>query len=334
MTIDLPLLWAAIIGFGVWMYILLDGFDLGIGILFPFAKTRERKDVMMNSIAPLWDGNETWLVLGGAGLFAAFPKAYALILPALYLPLMLFLMGLILRGVAFEFRFKEERRQYLWDWSFAGGAMLATAMQGVVLGRFIEGFPVVDDKYVGRSFDWLTPFSVISGIGLMAGYALLGATWLIMKTEGELQEWCRRTAFRLMFAVLGFIALVSIWTPLAHPAIAARWFSFPNILYLAPVPVHTVGLAVILYIALYRRREYLPFLCSIGLFFLAYTGLAISLWPYIVPRVMTIWQAASPPESQLFVLTGVLFLIPVVLAYTAHNYWVFRGKIATGHGYH
>ncbi|MCK9992842.1 MAG: cytochrome bd ubiquinol oxidase subunit II [Alphaproteobacteria bacterium] len=334
MTIDLPLVWAAIIGFAVWMYILLDGFDLGIGILFPFAKTRERKDVMMNSIAPVWDGNETWLVLGGAGLFAAFPKAYAMILPALYLPLMLFLFGLILRGISFEFRFKEEKRQYLWDWSFSGGAMLATFMQGIVVGRFIEGFPIVEGVYSGRSFDWLTPFSIMSGVGLMAGYALLGATWLFMKTAGELQEWCRLTALKLMFVVLGFIALVSIWTPLEQFAIAQRWFAYPNILYFAPVPVHTAGLALILFIALRRKYEYLPFVCSTGLFFLSYTGLGISLWPYIVPRVMTIWEAASPPESQLFVLTGVLLLIPLVFAYTVHNYWVFRGKVETEGGYH
>lgn len=334
MTLDLPLIWAAIIGFGVWMYILLDGFDLGIGILFPFAKTRERKDVMMNSIAPLWDGNETWLVLGGAALFAAFPKAYAMILPALYLPLILFLFGLILRGIAFEFRFKEEKRQYLWDWSFAGGAILASFMQGIVLGRFIEGFPIVDGEYIGDSFDWLTPFSIMAGFGLIAGYALLGATWLIMKAEGDLQEWCRKAALKLMFIVLGFIALVSVWTPLSQAAIAERWFSMPNIFYFAPVPIHTAGLALILYLSLRRKWEYLPFLCSIGLFFLSYTGLAISLWPYIVPRVMTIWEAASPPESQLFILTGVLLLMPVVLAYTVHSYWVFRGKVVMDDGYH
>lgn len=334
MTLDLPLIWTAIIGFGIWMYVLLDGFDLGIGILFPFAKTSEHKDVMMNSIAPLWDGNETWLVLGGAALFAAFPKAYAMILPALYLPLILFLFGLILRGIAFEFRFKETKRQYIWDWSFAAGAILATFMQGIVLGCFIEGLPIVDGHYIGRGFDWLTPFSVMSGCGLIAGHALLGATWLVMKTEGELQEWCRKMALRLMFFVLGFIVLVSVWTPLTHPFIAQRWFSFPNILYLAPVPVHTAGVAMVLYLSLHRKHEYLPFLCSIGLFFLSYTGLAISLWPYIVPRVMTIWEAASPPESQLFTLTGVLLLIPVVLAYTVHSYWVFRGKVSKGEGYH
>jgi cytochrome d ubiquinol oxidase subunit II len=332
--LDLSVIWAGIIGFGVIMYVILDGFDLGVGILFPFARKSADKDTMMNSVAPLWDGNETWLVLGGVGLFAAFPKAYAMILPALYLPLILFLFGLILRGVSFEFRFKSFRRQYLWDAAFAGGSILATFMQGIVLGRFIEGFPIVDGKYIGETFSWLSPFSILTGFGLLAGYALLGSTWLIVKTEGKLQEWCRRLALKLMFVLLGFIALVSAWTPLAYPVIAARWFDWPNILYFSPVPLHTVLLAIGLFWGLRRKAEYLPFLCSIGLFILSYTGLAISLWPYIVPRVMTIQEAASPPSSQLFVLTGVLFLLPVILAYTVHTYWVFRGKTSAGYDHH
>jgi cytochrome d ubiquinol oxidase subunit II len=334
MTIDLSLIWAAIIGFGVMMYVILDGFDLGIGLLFPFVNSAQDKDVMMNSIAPVWDGNETWLVLGGAGLFAAFPKAYAIILPALYLPLILFLFGLILRGIAFELRFKAEKYQYLWDASFAGGALLATFMQGIVLGRFVEGFPAADSHYRGSTFDWLTPFSVMVGLSLLAGYALLGATWLIMKTEGTLQAWCQRISVRLICIVLGFIILVSIWTPIAQPLIAERWFSYPNILYFSPVPLHTALITIALFWSLRSGHEYLPFLCSIGLFILSYIGLAISLWPYIVPRVLTIWEAASPPESQLFVLTGVLFLLPLILAYTVHAYWVFRGKVTQTKHYH
>lgn len=327
MNPDLSLAWAAIIGFGIIMYVILDGFDLGIGLLFFLVKKPEHKDVMMNSIAPLWDGNETWLVLGGAGLFAAFPKAYATILPALYLPLIFFLFGLILRGIAFEFRFKAIRTQWIWDLSFAFGAILATFMQGIVLGRFIEGFPIMDGKYIGTTFAWFTPFSIMAGIALICGYALLGATWLIIKTENELQEWCRKKAFLFMFLTVFFIVLVSIWTPIAQPAIAERWFSWPNIIYLSPVPVYTGVLAVTLFWSLIKKNEYLPFISSIGLFILSYTGLAISLWPYIVPRVMTIWEAASQPESQLFTLTGVLFLIPLILIYTVHAYWVFRGKV-------
>lgn len=328
MLIDLSVIWAAIIGFGIIMYVILDGFDLGIGILFPFVKNKTDKDSMMNSIAPLWDGNETWLVLGGAALFAAFPKAYAVILPALYLPFILFLVGLILRGVAFEFRFKATQHQYLWDWSFAAGSILATFMQGIVLGRFVEGFPIVDGKYMGTAYSWVTAFSVMTGVGLLCGYALLGATWLIIKTEGKLQMWCNKIAHYLMFGLLFFIGLVSLWTPIAQPAIGDRWFSYPNILYFSPVPIHTFLLSLALFWSLRCKKEVLPFLCTIGLFILSYVGLAISLWPYIVPRVMTLWQAAADPASQLFTLVGVLFLLPFILAYTAHAYWVFRGKVS------
>ncbi len=332
--IDLPIILAGIIGFGIIMYVILDGFDLGIGILFFWVKSPRDKDIMMNSIAPLWDGNETWLVLGGAALFAAFPKAYGLILSALYLPLIFFLLGLILRGIAFEFRFKATRHQYLWDYSFAIGALLATFMQGIVLGHFVEGFPIVNGEYVGSAYSWLTPFSIMTGIALVGGYALLGATWLIMKTSGELQAWCRKIALRLMFVLLFFIALVSLWTPLQQSAIAERWFSYPNIVYFIPVPFHTALLTIALFWSLRTKREILPFVCSIGLFILAYSGLAISLWPYIVPRAITIWDAASPPISQLFILTGILLLLPVILTYTLHAYWVFRGKAQAGHDYY
>lgn len=327
--IDLSVTWAAIIAFGIMMYVILDGFDLGIGILFPFVKNPSDKDTMMNSIAPLWDGNETWLVLGGAGLLAAFPKAYAFILPALYLPIILFLFGLILRGVAFEFRFKATRYQHLWDLSFSVGSLLATFMQGIVLGRFVEGFPILDGKYMGTAYSSITAFSVMTGLGLLCGYALLGATWLIMKTEGALQLWCNKIAHYLMFGLLFFIGLVSLWTPIAQPAIGLRWFSYPNILYFSPVPIYTFLLACGLFWSLRAKKEILPFLCTIGLFLIAYIGLSISLWPYIVPRVMTVWQAAADPASQLFTLIGVLFLLPFILVYTGHAYWVFRGKVST-----
>lgn len=331
---DLSLVWAVIIAFGIIMYVILDGFDLGIGLLFFLVKKSDYKDIMMNSIAPVWDGNETWLVLGGAGLFAAFPKAYATILPALYLPLMLFLLGLILRGIAFEFRFKSTHRQWAWDFSFAFGSLLATFMQGIVLGRFVEGFPIVGGQYIGTNYAWFTPFSVMTGIALICGYALLGSTWLIIKVENELQDWCRNKAFILMFFTLFFILIVSVWTPIAQPAIAMRWFSWPNIIYLSPIPVYTGILAITLFWSLLKKHEYLPFISSIGLFLLSYLGLGISLWPYIVPRSITIWEAASPPESQLFILTGVLFLIPLILIYTVHSYWVFRGKVKSKEGYH
>jgi cytochrome d ubiquinol oxidase subunit II len=331
--IDLSLVWAAIIGFAVIMYVILDGFDLGIGIIFPFVKNNTHKDVMMHSIAPFWDGNETWLVLGGTGIFAAFPKAYSTLLPILYLPLIIFLLALIMRGVAFEFRFKATTHQYIWDYSFFFGSIIATFMQGVVLGAFIEGFTIKNGIYLGKEYGWLTPFSIMTGIALICGYSLLGSTWLILKTENDLQDWCRNIALKLMCLVLFFILIVSIWTPFIHQDIAKRWFSWPNIIYFLPVPAHTMGLAIILYLSIIKKREILPFISSIGLFILSYTGLIISLYPFIIPRYMTIWQASSPPESQLFALTGVLFLLPIILGYTFHAYWVFRGKVHLNDGY-
>ncbi len=326
--IDLSIIWILIIGFAVIMYVILDGFDLGLGILFPFVKDKADRDLMMNTVAPVWDGNETWLILGGAGLFAAFNKAYALILPALYFPLMLFLGGLVLRGVSFEFRFKSTKEhRNIWDYAFSFGSILATFMQGIVLGAFVVGFPVVKGQFFGHTFWWLQPFTIMTGFALLIGYALLGSTWLVMKTEGHLQQFSRKISIYLVFALVFFIVLVSVWTPILQPAVADRWFSWPDILFFAPVPLDAAILVGILLYALRHKNEILPFLCSIGLFLLSFSGLIISLWPYIVPRSMTIWEAASAPESQLFTLCGVLFLLPIILAYTAHSYWVFRGKI-------
>lgn len=331
---QLTLVWAAVIAFGVFMYVLMDGFDLGVGILFPFAPSDEARDLMMNSVAPVWDGNETWLVLGGTGLLAAFPVAYAVLLPALYFPILLMLIALIFRGVAFEFRFKARTSRHLWDKSFHYGSLLATFAQGLVLGGFIGGFRVEGGQFVGGAFEWLTPFSIMAGLGLISGYALLGATWLIMKTEGNLQRWVARTAGRMLFVVLAFIILVSIWTPLHEPAIAARWFSWPNIAFLAPVPIATALLAFGLWRSLAQGYERLPFILTMGLFALSFLGLAISLWPYVVWPEVTIWDAASSPRSQLFVLVGAAITIPATLAYTAYSYWVFRGKVRAGEGYH
>jgi cytochrome d ubiquinol oxidase subunit II len=334
MSVDLTLIWAGIIAFAVFMYVLMDGFDLGVGILFPYAREHGDRDVMMNSVAPFWDGNETWLVLGGGGLLAAFPLAYAIILPALYIPLLIMLVALIFRGVAFEFRFKANTSRHLWDKSFHYGSVLATFTQGVALGAFIQGFETAGRDYVGGPFGWLTLFSVLTGIGLIAGYALLGAGWLILKTEGELQEWAYGVAKPLLIAVLGFIGLVSIATPLAEQEIAHRWFSWPNIAYLSPVPIITLALAFGIWRALQSRRENLPFIFTMGLFALSYLGLGISLWPKVVPPDITIWQAAAAPESQIFMLWGAGFLVPIMLIYIAYNYWVFRGKVRPGEGYH
>ncbi len=334
MSIDLPLIWAGIIAFGLLMYVLLDGFDLGIGILFPFARDGADRDLMMNSVAPLWDGNETWLVLGGTSLLAAFPLAYSTILPALYMPVLLMLIALIFRGVAFEFRFRANTKRWLWDWSFTFGSALATFAQGVILGGFIHGFDVEGRNFVGGAFDWFSAFTIMTGLGMLAGYALLGCTWLIIKTEGGLQDWAYRITQPILAVVLVFIAAVSIWTPLMHAEIAERWFSWPNIAYLSPVPLATGLLAVVLLWAVRERREAVPFLAAIGLFVLSYAGLAISLWPHIVPPDITIWQASSSPATQRFLLYGVAVVVPLILLYTAYSYYVFRGKVRADAGYH
>jgi len=328
MAYDLPIIWASIIAFGVFMYVLMDGFDLGIGILFPFAPKDTDRDRMMNSIAPVWDANETWLVLGGAGLFAAFPLAYSVLLTAFYLPLTVMLIALIFRGVAFEFRAKADSSRRLWDAAFSLGSLVAAFSQGVVLGAFVQGVDVQSRHYIGGPFDWFSPFAMLTGAALVAGYALLGSSWLIMKTDGEFQDWAFAVARRMMLLVLGFIALVSIWTALLRAPIADRWFSWPNVTFLSPVPILTAIIAWSLHRAVQRRREILPFLMALALFLLSYGGLAISLWPYVIPPEISIWQASSAPESQWFLLAGAMFVVPVVLLYTAYSYYVFRGKVS------
>ena len=332
---DLPLTWAAIILFGIMMYVVLGGFDLGLGILYPFFKTKDERDVIMNTVAPVWDGNETWLVLGGAGLLAAFPLAYAVILSALSLPLILVLLALVLRGVAFEFRFKApDHERHFWDKAFIGGSIAATFFQGVVLGAYIRGIPVAGHAYSGGPLDWISPFSLFTGIGLLVTYALLGSTWLIMKTEGALQlraYWLTRW---LTWKLLAVIVVVSVWTPLADAAIAERWFSLPNLLWFSPVPLLVAASAWLLLRSVSRKAQALPFLSTLALVFLGYSGLGISLWPNIVPPAISIWQASSPPESQGFALVGALLIIPIILAYTVWSYYVFRGKVKQGQGYH
>ncbi len=335
MGIDLSLIWAVIIAFGVMMYVVMDGFDLGIGILFPLVRDDGERDVMMNTVAPVWDGNETWLVLGGAALFGAFPLAYAVVLSALYLPLILMLLGLIFRGVAFEFRFKAKAaKRHIWDKAFIGGSLTATFFQGVALGAYIDGFEVVDRAYAGGALDWLTPFSLFCGLALIAAYALLGCTWLIMKTEGRLQRQMHDLARPLVFVLLAVTGVVSLWTPLAHAEIAARWFSLPNLFWFMPVPVLVLVCSWALLRAVARNAHYAPFLLTLTLIFLGYSGLGISLWPHIIPPAVSIWDAAAPPQSQGFILVGALFIIPFILMYTAWSYYVFRGKVRVEDGYH
>ena len=336
MNVDVTVVWAGIIAFAVFMYVLLDGFDLGLGILFPFMDDEAERDVAMNSVAPIWDFNETWLVLGAAGLFGAFPLAYAVLLPAFYLPILVMLIALVFRGVAFEFRFKVHEHKPLWSRAFFFGSLFATFAQGVVLGTFVNGVPVADRQFAGGSFDWLTPFSLMTGAALVAGYALLGATWLIAKSTGRLHDWAQQMAVRLTVTVILFMGLVSLWIPFLNPAIAERWFSWPNILYLSPVPLLVVaaGYALFRELGQARQREILPFLLAMMLFLLGFLGLAISLWPNLIPPSISIWEAAAPRSSQIFLLVGMLILLPVLLVYVGYTYWVFRGKVGEDVGYH
>ncbi|OSJ30405.1 cytochrome d ubiquinol oxidase subunit II [Bradyrhizobium japonicum] len=329
----LPVFLGLAVVFSVIMYVVMDGFDLGIGILVVFAPSEAERATMINSIAPFWDGNETWLVLGGTLMIAAFPLAYATLLPAFYLPLMTMLFALVFRGIAFEFRFRSTRFRWLWDLAFIGGSTLATFCQGIVLGAFIKGIPIADGSFRGSTFDFLSVFAVICGAGLLAGYAMLGATWLIFKTSGTTANYGRLAARITLPLTLAFIAIVSIWTPLAFPRIATRWFSWPNIAFLSPIPIVTTAVAVYAWRAISDTRDWLPFLLAVLLFLLAFLGLCISLWPYAVPYTATLWQAASSRPTLAFVGVGTAVIVPLILAYFAFAYWVFRGKTADQTGY-
>jgi cytochrome d ubiquinol oxidase subunit II len=332
--LDLVPVWTVILAAGVFMYVLLDGFDLGVGILFAFTRDDDRRTLMMNTVAPIWDGNETWLILGGMGLLAAFPLAFAIIIPAVYFPILLMLLGLIFRGVAFEFRLKKTSQRHWWDAAFFGGSTVATFSQGVVLGMYVQGFQVSGRAFSGTSFDWLAPFPLATGVGLLFGYTLLGATWLVMKTEGDMQHWARGWARLALYGVLAFIAMVSIWTPLMHAQIAQRWFSAPNVFYLALVPIVTALIAFATWRALRHDADYVPFLGAMGLFVMCYLGLGISLFPYVVPYAVTLWDAAAVPSTQMFLLIGTLFLLPIIFTYLGWSYYVFRGKVTADVGYH
>jgi len=332
--IDLVTIWAFIIAFAVFIYIVMDGFDLGLGILFPFFPAKGDRDVIMNSVAPVWDGNETWLVLGGGGLMAAFPLAYAVLMPALYVPIIAMLLGLVFRGVAFEFRWRTRRERNLWDIAFACGSLLAAFAQGVALGAILQGVHVEGRHYAGGWWDWLTPFSILTGVALIVGYALLGATWLVMKTEDKLRERAYHLSWVLMPAMLAAIGAASIATPFLHIQYTQRWFAWPNIILTAPVPIAVAAVCVLLWRSLAKKYDYQPFFLTLLLFVVSYVGLGISMYPYIVPQSITIWEAASPEKSQLFMLYGVAVLIPLILGYTAWAYWVFRGKVNSASGLH
>ncbi|HIF24894.1 MAG TPA: cytochrome d ubiquinol oxidase subunit II [Micavibrio sp.] len=330
--IDLPLIWGAIIATAVLLYVLLDGFDLGLGALFPFAPSDKCRDKMMNSIAPFWDGNETWLVLGGGGLFAAFPLAYAIVMPAMYIPVILMLLCLIFRGVAFEFRFKSDKSRILWDYAFHFGSLGAAMMQGMILGGIVQGVTVDGRSFSGGAFDWLTAFSFMTGLGVVCGYVLLGATWLIMKTDGDTQIWARRVAKYISLFVVIFMGLVSLWVPYLDNDINLRWFG-DYFYFLLPIPVITALLFGGLIYSLKKEKEVMPFVCSLLIFFMGFLGLAVSLWPYTVPYEVTIWDSASAPESLSLMLVGVVIMLPIILAYTAYCYYIFRGKVSDEHHY-
>ncbi len=334
MAIDLAFVWALILAFAVLAYVVMDGFDLGIGILFPLLRTQTHRDTAMNSVAPVWDGNETWLVLGGGGLMAAFPLAYAVLLPALYAPIVVMLLALVFRGVAFEFRWRSERHKHLWSASFFAGSVVASLCQGIALGAIVQGIAIEGRSYAGGWWDWLTPFSVLTGLALIVGYALLGSTWLIMKTSGELKSIATRYAWASGAGTISLIGIVSLWTPLLDPAFWERWFNWPASAYTVFVPMLVAMCVALLVQGLRRGYDVQPFLASLGLFLLSYVGLAISLYPNIVPPDISIWRAAAPEDSLVFLLVGAAVLIPLILAYTAYSYWVFRGKMDPEEGYH
>ncbi|MFD1343635.1 cytochrome d ubiquinol oxidase subunit II [Litorisediminicola beolgyonensis] len=331
---ELSFIWAGLIAFAVLVYVILDGFDLGVGILFPFVESEEDRDVIMNTVAPVWDGNETWLVLGGGGLFAVFPLAYAVVMPALYMPIILMLLALVFRGVAFEYRWKTKRWKHVWSIFFAVGSYLATLCQGIALGALVQGIELDGRAYGGGWWDWLTPFSVLTGVALMFGYALLGATWINLKTEGTLQATARQLSFWLALATLGFIGLVSILTPFQDPVYFERWFSGHNAVFSFLVPLLMLGISYKLFDSLRKGGELTPFVMANAIFVCCFIGIGISFYPHIVPPDLTIEQAAAPDSSLAFALVGAAILIPIILIYTGYAYWVFRGKVCPGDGYH
>ncbi len=333
-ALDFVPIWALILGSGVFFYVLLDGFDLGVGILYGFEPDVRSRNIVMNAIAPIWDGNETWLVLGGLALLAAFPLAFAIIVPAVYFPIVVMLLALVFRGVAFEFRYRDVEHKTFWDYGFAYGSTIAAFAQGVTLGAFIQGFQVDGRHFAGSSFSFLTPFSLLTGVALIFGYGLLGAGWLILKTERDIQARARRQGRNCLIGVLLGIAAVSAWTPLVNADIAARWLSWPNIAVLAPVPIATALVALGIWRALHGPSQAGAFVGAVALFVLSYLGIVISLWPMIVPYKYTLWDAASSQSTQSFLLVGTLFLLPIILVYSGWSYWVFRGKVRADIGYH
>jgi cytochrome bd ubiquinol oxidase subunit II len=333
MHTGLTMIWAGIILFAVGMYVFMDGFDLGIGILFTRFQVGAERDAAMNSIAPVWDGNETWLVMGGGGLLAAFPLAYAIILPALYAPMIAMLLGLVFRGVAFEFRWRDPNHRARWDAGFCIGSIVATFAQGVTLGALLQGIKISGRAYAGGYWDWITPFSVLTGTSLVIGYALLGSCWLIWKTSGQVHAEARRFARPLCLGLLAAIAAVSLYTPFLNDKYYETWFTWPGLGASAAMPLIVAVIGLALYRRIAKGHDSLPFILTLSLFGLSLLGLAASMWPDVIPSRLSIWDAAAPRSSQVFMLVGACVLMPLILGYTAWAYWVFRGKVAH-EGYH
>ena len=340
--LNLPLIWAGLLTVAVFMYILLDGFDLGVGILFPFAEKDEDRDIMMNSVAPFWDGNETWLVLGGGGMFAAFPLAYAALMPAIYMPIGFMLIALIFRGVAFEFRFKAHGTgRRMWDQAFHWGSVVATFSQGLILGALVQGITLDENyRFAGGMFDWLTPFSFVTGCALIWGYALLGSGWLVIKTEGRLLAWSRRAGILSAAVVLLMIVVVSLWVPALEAGVASRWgLNYPDVDWgrltmWSPLPILVAVCFWQLLRGLRGNGHFGPYLWTVAIFLLGYIGLMVGIYPYMVPHSLTYMQAAAAPNAQGLLLVGAVIFLPVILGYTAYVYWVFRGKVTVDAGYH
>jgi cytochrome bd ubiquinol oxidase subunit II len=326
----LALFWAGVIVVAILVYVILDGFDLGVGILFGTTRDAALRDDMMAAIMPFWDGNETWLVIIGASLFAAFPVVYAVFLPAFYIPVLLLLFGLIFRGVAFEYR-QGAGGRVLWDCGFFIGSTVAAFVQGAAVGAMIRGIPVVNKQYAGGALDWLRPLPVVTGIGLVLGYALLGAGWLTLKTEGAPRDWAWRRIPWLaggVLVVLG-IAVVAAFIERARMTgnlfLDRPWgFVFPAIGLLAMFGV---------FVAVRRRREGWPFALTAVFFIAALLSLAVMFWPYMIPYSVTVGGAAAPEKSLSFLFWGAgIFVLPVIAIYTAGVYWLFRGKLRKRYG--
>jgi cytochrome d ubiquinol oxidase subunit II len=323
-------IWFFIIGLVLVLYVVLDGFDLGVGILSLFEGREQRRGMMMASLGSVWDANETWLVLLGGALFGAFPVVYGVVLHALYVPILLMIFGLIFRGIAFEFR-EHASRKLWWNAAFGGGSLVAAASQGLVLGALLEGIEVRGGQFAGGVWDWLSPFSLLIVLGVVAGYTLLGAAYLVLKTEGDLQ---RRAAQRARIAAWLTVlagAGVTVWTPLLYDYIAQKWFSPPTLYYLTPLPLFAAFAFFMLLRALRRGYEHTPFLWSLAIFVTSFIGLALSLYPYIVPPYLTVTDAAASGKTLVFMLAGIGMLIPIMLVYNGYQYLVFRGKVRSAH---